>query len=399
MSTALPAGLRERRRWWWRRLVPIASVALMVLVFEAGLRLSDHEHSFYEADPIRGWKLKPNASGWAIGERVMWVRINSDGLRDREHALAKPAHTMRIAVLGDSYMEAMNVRQPETFSAQLEQRLAGCAALGRRPEVINFGVSAYGNGQALLTYRHHAANYQPDVVVLAIYTANDIFDNLETPQAIDEADRPDPALVPPRPPPPSPPPIDLSTLPLHQRARLFVTTRSVAASMLYGGWGALRAWWSPPPAPLPAPADDEAIYRAPVTPRMAAAWRATESLLRSLARETAARGAELWIVTLSNAEQVHPSPQARRDFAARAGVEDLGYPERRLREFARAHGLRLVTLAEPLADYAAATGAWLHGGYNAAFPGGTGHWNDTAHRIAAGIVGDALCAGSDAAAK
>src|SRR2546426_8189504 len=43
--------------------------------------------------------------GWYRKEGVSYVRINSDGLRDREHSKSKPADTVRVAVLGDSYSE------------------------------------------------------------------------------------------------------------------------------------------------------------------------------------------------------------------------------------------------------------------------------------------------------
>lgn len=35
----------------------------------------------------------------------------------------------------------------------------------------------YSTGQELLTLQDQAALYQPDIVVLAVYTANDVFDN------------------------------------------------------------------------------------------------------------------------------------------------------------------------------------------------------------------------------
>jgi hypothetical protein len=63
-------------------------------------------------------------------------------LRDREHDHAR---TLRIAVLGDSFAEALQITMEEAFwSVELQ----GCPSLaGREPEVINFGVSGYGTAQ------------------------------------------------------------------------------------------------------------------------------------------------------------------------------------------------------------------------------------------------------------
>lgn len=62
-----------------------------------------------------GHRAAPGAAGWWRHEGEAFVRINRDGLRDRDHALTKPAGTFRIAVLGDSYAEARSVALESTF--------------------------------------------------------------------------------------------------------------------------------------------------------------------------------------------------------------------------------------------------------------------------------------------
>ena len=395
MTTPDAADLARRRRW--RRLVPVAAALLALGVCEVGLRRSDVDFAFYVVDAHRGWALRPGAFGFVIGERVMWLNINSDGLRDREHDRVKPPGTVRIAVLGDSYMEAANVPMKQMFTSQLEARLAGCRPAA---EVINFGVTAYGITQEWLTYRLHATKYQPAIVVLAIYTANDMFDTLAFPGTPADTGLPYPvAPIEQRKPEPE---IEATLLPWYQHLRLAITDRVETMKLLYGGWGALRAAWHPPPPRYDDPEDvlrDRAIYQPPASATMREAWRATEERVLALASEVAANGSEFWIVTLSNAEQVDPDLSARRVVATQLGVPDLLYPDRRIRDLATQHGIPVITLVEPLADYTATTGAYLNGGYNSAFPAGTGHWNDTAHRLAAGLVGDRLCASSPALAR
>src|SRR5882724_8422381 len=75
---------------------------------EGALRLAGHSYpEFYMADASRGFGLRPGAEAWYRVEGSSYVRINSDGLHDREHSKAKPADTIRIAVIGDSYAEAL----------------------------------------------------------------------------------------------------------------------------------------------------------------------------------------------------------------------------------------------------------------------------------------------------
>src|SRR3989442_544756 len=106
----------------------LAEVALRVV----GVRF---DASLYGDDPITGWRLRPNASGWWVSEGHAYVRINSVGMHDREYPLDKPADTVRIAVLGDSVTAAVQVDVRRNFTRVLGQRLAAWEAyLGKRVE-------------------------------------------------------------------------------------------------------------------------------------------------------------------------------------------------------------------------------------------------------------------------
>jgi len=113
-----------------------------------------------------------------VEEGSACIRINRYGVRQGDRAPAKPPGTFRVAVLGDSFIEAFQVSDEQTFCAQLERRLQDCSALtDRRVEVLNFGVSGYGTAQQLLMLRHYVWQYQPDVVVLAFFPGNDLRNN------------------------------------------------------------------------------------------------------------------------------------------------------------------------------------------------------------------------------
>lgn len=106
------------------------------------------------------------------------VTMSSTGWRDREYAIAKPAHTTRILVIGDSFVEAKEVRLEETFHELLETRLNRTAAeKGRRYEVIALGRADTGTRKQLETLEQVGLPFQPDVVVLTFFAGNDIQDN------------------------------------------------------------------------------------------------------------------------------------------------------------------------------------------------------------------------------
>jgi hypothetical protein len=171
---------RSGRLWRARAGLVVLGLVLGLLVTEVGLRFISvgFDDDFTVPDLQLGWSLRPNFSGWTAEENRLYVHINSDGLRDREHSVTKSSNTVRVAVLGDSYMEAMNVPLDKTFSSFLEGNLNACVEpKGKRVEIINFGIAGYGTAQELLTFRHHAVNYNPDVVLLAFYTNNDVYNN------------------------------------------------------------------------------------------------------------------------------------------------------------------------------------------------------------------------------
>jgi len=283
----------------------------------------------------------------------------------------------------------------------LEERLEACVPRGLTVEVINFGVSAYSTAQELLTYRQHASLYRPDVVLQAVYTGNDIYNNhpklnesrhLPTPYAYLQNGRLH--WTPPE------GEVEDADAPWYRRWRLIVTGYVRTADVLYSSYGVARARLRLGRDPYTARAqesdlpDSEEVYRPPATPEAHEAWAATEALLRTLAAEVATQGAEFLMVTLSNAEQVHPDLSVRRHFAESFGVADLLYPDRRLHDFAATNGIAAVTLVEPLAGFSAARGVFLNGGYSPETPPGTGHWNLAANTLAAEVAGQRLCSRS-----
>jgi hypothetical protein len=284
----------------------------------------------------------------------------------------------------------MQLPMEQAFWAVLERELGGCAALAGRPvEVINFGVSGYGTTQELLTLRHEAWRYDPDLVVLAFLTGNDVRNNSRELDGnpdwpyfverdgrlvLDETFRgrfPSPlglrlrdaaAAV-------------VNEVRLLQLLKAAVdTVRHPAAA---GGEG-----------PGAEPGLDDAVYAPPRTPAWESAWRVTEGVLALIADEVRQHGARLLVATLSNPSQVHPDPGVRAAHARALGVEDLFYADRRVEDACARLGVPSLMLAPALLEHAGRTGEFLHGFGDR--PGG-GHWNERGHRLAGGLIAAEVC--------
>jgi hypothetical protein len=405
-----------------RLIVVAASVVFALLIFEVFLRAVGYTYPvFYQPDESRGYALRPGAEGFYRREGRAYVRVNSDGLRDREHAKQKPANTLRVAVVGDSYAEAFQVEQEKAFWSVLERKLAGCPALaGRRVEVINFGVSGYGTAQELITLREKVWDYSPDVVLLAVTTNNDVLDNARALKLTDEIPyfklRGD-ALVADdsfR----ETPSFRLRNSALNRTGR-WLRERLRFVQAIHEAQGALKArldaWrerrrlareqkqeppfpaasQTPQPGagtaegtPAEEPGTANVIYREPSDDTWREAWRVTEKLLAAMNAEVKAHGARLYVVTLSNGIQTFPDPSARDAFARRLGVADLFYPERRFRASGEREGFPVYNLAPDLQAYADRNRVFLHG---TGAQQGNGHWNETGHAVAGELLTQHLC--------
>jgi hypothetical protein len=383
-----------------RFLVPAAlvlgGVVAALLLCEIALRAMGFSAPiWHRPDPRLGWTLRPGIAAWFTQEGRAYVQVNAAGQRDRSHALHKPADVYRIAVLGDSYSEAMQVARDEAYWALLPPRLEACGfAPGKRVEVLNFGVSGYGTAQQLVMLESTAMRYRPDLVLLQFTNGNDVKDNSF---ALDEKKaRPFFMLEPD------------GTLRLDEsfaaapgfrrsaswileafrqasdRSRVLQLVRSakhvafVRKAQADGAEQGVEQGLEP--VVLAPPRD--ALWEE--------AWRITEGAIARIDEYARRNGARLMVVTVPYAIQVHPEPKVRHSLQAKLGVADLFYPDQRIAEFSKRSGIAALPLALEMQRLAEEQGAYFHG-----FPAsgmGRGHWNAAGHRTAADLIAKQLCA-------
>jgi hypothetical protein len=148
----------------------ILGIGTAFVILEIALRATGYsEPIFYQADQKLGWALRPGARGTYMDEGRALVRISAAGMRDRLHGKEKPKDAYRIALIGDGYVEAMQVEDRDTVGFLLESRLAQCKFRpGKRIEVMNFGVRGYRLPQMLEVLESRARAYAPDLVLVAL---------------------------------------------------------------------------------------------------------------------------------------------------------------------------------------------------------------------------------------
>lgn len=160
-------------------VIPIALGLLAIpLTVEVVSRARAHMYPSYQVlflqpDRVLGWKCVPNFK-WTWTDNYYYARdygvarrSNSLGFQDREHSVSKPPNTVRVALLGDSMVQAQQVPHEKTAGVLLEEKLNARQA-SRTYEVLNFGVSNYGTGQSLLVWENYARQFDPDLVFIFV---------------------------------------------------------------------------------------------------------------------------------------------------------------------------------------------------------------------------------------
>ncbi len=168
--SSLPASLPA-----WKRilffaimcLIPVAVPVAGVMGYYAYKKMTWAAvscGSFGQVDDQLGWVLKPGADACAgarnpsTGEVFFMSRVavNADGFRDREpNGRAEPG---RVVVSGDSWSFGWGVDYDQSYPGQLE-RLLG-------EPVVNLGIPAYGQAQAMRLLERHVEQLRPRAVVV-----------------------------------------------------------------------------------------------------------------------------------------------------------------------------------------------------------------------------------------
>lgn len=116
-------------------------------------------------DDTLGWTFHPNSI-----RQAGTFTINSAGIRSkRDFSLLPPPDTLRIALFGDSFTAGDDVNDDEVWERQLEILLNEA---GIRAEVPNFGVGAYGTGQAFLRWQKLGKILAPDIAIFGSQPEN-----------------------------------------------------------------------------------------------------------------------------------------------------------------------------------------------------------------------------------
>jgi hypothetical protein len=375
--------------WIGRLAIVLMTVLLVLAALEVSLRLfgpvlpgNYTSGAYLERHPLYGFFHVRGYEGWQqSNEYFARVRFSQLGLRDPRDRYEKPPGTFRILLLGDSFVEGIQVEQRETTAAVLEARLRAL-----RPdlnvEVINAGVAGWSTGIQGLYLDHEGYRFEPDLVLVGFFIGNDLHDNYYKLQLagddLDLAVKPyfglgrDGVVVKRDPPPPPPPPSGL--LPnLRGCCRLWNVLETGVLNRFGDGQGNVPLW-----AVAPMEAHTRAMYDAEPSGEFKDGWEITSQLFGRMKGRTDALGVPLAVFVIPDSPQLS-EPDWREMVEGRRlsrGLLDIASPNRQLGIIAERHRLPLLDLLPVLQRES--------GGNQRRFYFQTDqHWNRDAHALAA----------------
>jgi hypothetical protein len=258
-------------------------------------------------------------------------------------------------------------------------------------EVVKAGVSGYGTASQLLYFLQEGRRYEPDLVMLAFYPANDIKNNSPT---LEKTLRPvyagDGSLERvvakmPRRRQSRSSELLRSSMAYRYIRRMVLTQHPVLAQNLvrYGLLSKRSLQVVPVHDGIPV---DLGVYARSLTPAWQQAWVFTEGLLTQLQRAVEDNGARLMVVVLPSSYQIYQE-RWEEIIAAyprmRGKSWDMDLREERLLAWCVKHDVPCVALASPFRAVAAESGIPLYFRHDR-------HLTVTGHRLAASVVESVL---------
>lgn len=166
--------------WLSLALKIVAWQVVAILIVEFTLSLAGlGEEEIFKLDPRFGFVHMNNKRITWRSEGYSKSFFGADGMREKGLTIEKPAGVFRVALLGDSIVESLQVPFEETFGQILEKSLKKTAD-GKNLQVLNFGNSGYSTAQEYLQLKNKVLKYSPDAVIV-FYNHRDIFENWAPP--------------------------------------------------------------------------------------------------------------------------------------------------------------------------------------------------------------------------
>ena len=352
--------VQSLRRWGFLFGVPVAALLAVLLIVELAFhvvpnpyrelvpwRATGQWHVPGETYVYYGAFLSPRQPPDVAPNLVRW---NRGGWHDADHDPAKTGAGIRVLVLGDSYVEGIQVRLDELYHRQLERLLSEKEKVP--VEAVAFGASGWGQAHELEALTTKGLAYHPDLVIAEFLAGNDVRNNNDQLERLANAQMKGSSWA----------------------RELFVD--SLNSGLLFPAFLFDRMDLAIRQSRGQQDPVDSDVYRlAPNTPPelWEAAWTRTARLVREMKTAANRAGAEFLLVIFTSPMEIEawvpgtaPAPHQM----------DMRLPARRMGEICAAQHVACLDLAPRFARLPKSERDRVH-------LAGDGHWSRMGHRLAA----------------
>jgi hypothetical protein len=278
------------------------------------------------------------------------IETNELGMRDLDRSGPRVPHQKRILVLGDSFMEAVQVPFEDTFPRQLRRVLAG--ACSGNVDVLNGSVSGWGTDEELTFLRKHGRDLAPDLVLVAVTLHNDVSDNLR----MEFNELRDGRVV------------EKRVEPLTDRQLFILRLKAFLAGHSHLYQFAYRRWIASRVRQGATELDHHVAEILADDPALASGWVLTLGLFDEVRATAANLGARLALVLIPIRMQLSSESPAAGDA-----------PQRRILEWGRSRDIPVIDLLPEFRD-------WTRQGKAPLYLERDGHWTPEGHVLAAQVT-------------
>lgn len=352
-------------------LLVLGSVILSGVLGELFLRMINaFPPDIHAHDPDTGLiYFSPNSSStWQNACITNTIESNAAGFHAFPFSSAKTVHEFRIAIVGDSFTESLQVSRKEHVAHLLEERLN--ALPGEHPTYVvrPFGISGNGTYLNTLYADTYVMDFAPDLVIDAFFLGNDVNDDARPTVHVPRFDSEGNLLIAPA-----------GKLGVSWRTRVKALMKHSA--IVRGSYHAyLSARQQHSDETLTASTTTEAlsgaqqIYLVHDVPFWEDAWKLEGRLLKGFNKLSREHQAKFMVLAISDPIAVHP--ELTKDDLPQSIDIDPVKPEKRLEQITAELGIPTLLLGPIFRANASSTGEMSYWSCDR-------HWNQTGHQWAA----------------
>ncbi len=146
----------------------IIGAIIGLLLLELFYQLVEIQLPYHELNERVGKKIIPSRRINYFKEGFYLGASNEYGYLGNPYPPARNNNKIRIALLGDSFVEGFHVFEDHHFSLILENKL-NQDELGHGYEVMNFGVGNYSYNDMVIQYKNYIEDFDPDILLFIIH--------------------------------------------------------------------------------------------------------------------------------------------------------------------------------------------------------------------------------------